>query len=114
MPPEDVRTGAYVVDPERLTVAGERFDVILVLYGWAPNLGWAHALGLDRDARGFVAVDADCRASIEGVYAIGEVAQRWHPCCVTAMADGVVAAKAIQARLEGNRAAAIVARTRRD
>ena len=33
------------------------------------------------------------------VYAIGEVAQRMHPCVVTAFADGVVAAKAIQAQL---------------
>lgn len=114
VPPDDVRVGPYAVDPERLTVAGEPFDVILVLYGWEPNLGCAVGLRLALDARGFVAVDADCRTSVEGVYAIGEVAQRWHPCCVTAMADGVVAAKAIQARLEADRAAPILARMRRE
>jgi thioredoxin reductase (NADPH) len=114
VPPEDVHVGAYAVDPERLTVAGEPFDVILVLYGWEPNLAYASGLGLAVHERGFVAVDAHCRSSVEGVYAIGEVAQRWHPCCVTAMADGVVAAKAIQARLEADRAAPMLARMRRD
>ena len=113
VPHGDVRVGAYAVDTERLTVAGERFDVILVLYGWTPNLAWAAGLGLALDARGFVAVDPRCRTSVEGVYAVGEATQRSHPCCVTAMADGAVAAKAIEARLEAGRRAVLIKQTRR-
>ncbi len=58
---------------------------------------------LRRTARGYVATDAvTAQTSCAGVYAIGEVAQRQHPCVVTALADGVVAAKAIQASIEQN------------
>lgn len=37
---------------------------------------------------------------IDCVYAIGVVTQQMHSCRVASMADGVVAAKAIQKRLE--------------
>jgi len=53
--------------------------------------------GLARTDQGFLATDAvTAETSLPGVYAIGEVAQRMHPCVPTAMADGVIAAKAIE------------------
>ena len=97
---EDVHFGAYVVDSSGLTVSGEKYDVIIVLYGWEAHLPYISGLGIARDHRGFVLTDGDCRTSVPGIYAIGEVTQRMHPCCVTAMADGVVTAKAIQRNLE--------------
>lgn len=100
VPVGDVRIGSYEVEPERPAVAERPYDRLLVLYGWEPYLPYAQQLDLARTARGFVKTDADCQTSIPHLYAIGEIAQRMHPCCVTSMADGVVAAKAIQRTLE--------------
>lgn len=100
VPANDVRIGTYHVEPERPAVADRIYDRLVVLYGWEPYLPYAHHLDLARTARGFVETDADCQTSIPNLYAVGEIAQRMHPCCVTSMADGVVAAKAIQRSLE--------------
>lgn len=102
----DVRIGDYTVDPAGRTVNGQAYDLILVFHGWAPQADFADGLALARDARGFIRTDpATAEASLPGVYAIGEAAQRMHPCVVTALADGVVAAKAIQAQVEAAAAA---------
>ncbi len=101
IPPEDTSIGPYEVDAQALTVAGRRYDVIVVLYGWTPALEFMGDHPLVRDEKGFVVTDRDsAESSIRNVFAIGEVAQRMHPCCATSMADGVVAAKAIQRRSE--------------
>lgn len=95
----DVHFGPYVVEPATRTVNGHHYDLILVLYGWQPQAGFAAELNLKHDPNGFIATDArTAQTSLTGVYAIGEVAQRMHPCVVTAFADGVVAAKAIEAQ----------------
>jgi thioredoxin reductase len=97
----DLHVGDYVVDPSARTVNGRRYDLILVFYGWEPQAAFADSLHLERDARGYIVTEpATARTSAAGVYAIGEVANRMHPCVVTSMADGVVAAKAIQAQME--------------
>jgi thioredoxin reductase len=97
----DLHVGDYVVDPVARSVNGRRYDLVLVFYGWEPQAGFADGLQLERDARGYIVTEpATARTSAPGVYAIGEVARRMHPCVVTSMADGVVAAKAIQAELE--------------
>ena len=94
--------GDPVVDPVARTVNGQPYDWILVLYGWQPNIGFIQDLSLRLDSRGFVQTDMQsAQTSVDGIYAIGELAQRMHPCVPTAMADGVVAAKAIEARLTG-------------
>lgn len=100
--PEEIVFGDYEVDKVQNTVNGEHFDMILVLYGYEASK--ASLIGLDLAMRpdGFVATDGDCLTSVPKVFAIGEIAGRWHPCCVTAMADGVVAAKAIQRLLEAS------------
>lgn len=98
---EGVRVGPYEVDPEARTVQGQRYDLILVFYGWEPQASFAEGLGLAHDARGYIHTDyATAQTNVPDVYAIGEVANRMHPCVVTSMADGVVAAKAIQRRWE--------------
>jgi thioredoxin reductase len=99
--PGDVRIGAYVVDPVSIHVDEEDYDLLLVMYGWEPVPVFASQLGLERDAKGYLAVDFHtCETSVRGVYAIGEVTARSHPSVVTAMADGVTAAKAIQRAIE--------------
>ncbi len=98
---DSIVTGAYEVVAAQRSVNGEPYDLILVFYGWEPCVHFADGLGLNRSKRGFIATDMQtAQTSCPGVYAIGEVAQRQHPCVVTALADGVTAAKAIQARIE--------------
>ena len=100
VPPEHVTVGRYVLDADKNTINGEAFDQILVLYGYEVNS--KALLGLDLAMRpdGYMSTDANCLTSNSLVYAVGEIANRMHPCCVTSMADGVTAAKAIQRRLE--------------
>ena len=97
---EGVRIGPYQVDPAARSVDGRQYDLILVFYGWEPQAGFADDLRLARDERGYISTDfATAETSVPDIYAIGEVAHRMHP-VVTSMADGVVAAKAIQRRWE--------------
>ncbi|BCJ90924.1 oxidoreductase [Terrihabitans soli] len=99
--PGDVRIGAYVVDPVSIQVDDESYDLLLVMYGWEPVPVFAAQLNLQRDAKGYISVAFDtCETSLPGVYAIGEVTARSHPSVVTAMADGITAAKAIQRAVE--------------
>jgi thioredoxin reductase len=96
----DVHVGAYDVEPNSRAVKGRVYDLIIVLYGWEAQATFVEPLALKLNAKGFIATDHDtAQTSQTGVYAIGEVAQRMHPCVVTAFADGVVAAKAIEAQL---------------
>ncbi|WP_397475098.1 NAD(P)/FAD-dependent oxidoreductase [Pusillimonas sp.] len=104
MPAGHVVLGDYLADPRARTVNGRPYDLMLVFYGWEPCVGFADGLGLARSERGYIHTDmTTAQTSCAGVYAAGEVAQRFHPCVVTAMADGVTAAKAIQARIEAGR-----------
>lgn len=101
VPAHRVAIGDYVVNARARTVNGHPYDLIMVFYGWEPCTRFADQLGLHRSAHGFIATDMQtAQTSCPGVYAIGEVAQRQHPCVVTALADGVTAAKAIQAQIE--------------
>jgi thioredoxin reductase len=68
--------------------------------GWQANLPkvfneWKARL-LNQD--GFIITDEECETPVKSIFAIGEAANRMQPCVVTSMADGVVAAKAIQRR----------------
>lgn len=53
-------------------------DVVLAALGIAPNTGdiGADAVGLKRDGRGFVEVDASYRTNVDGVFALGDVCNR--------------------------------------
>jgi thioredoxin reductase len=103
VPIDDVELSEQIqVDHETNVVNGQKFDVILVLYGYEANAAAMAGLTPMLKPDGFVWTGAECETSIDGVYAVGEIARRAHPCCATAMADGVVAAKAIQRRLESS------------
>lgn len=113
VPAEDIRFGNYAVDAERRQVNGKRFDKLIVLYGWEAHLPYMAEMPVALNERGFVMTGADCETSQRDVFAIGEVAQRAHPCCITSMADGVVAAKAIQEHLEQGALARFVGMAKR-
>jgi dihydrolipoamide dehydrogenase len=52
-----------------------RFDKLIVSIGRLPRTAGldAEAVSLKLDERGFIAVDADCRTNLDGVWAIGDV-----------------------------------------
>src|SRR5258706_4980236 len=52
-----------------------RFDKLIVSIGRVPHTAGldAEVVGLKLDERGFVAVDADCRTNLDGIWAIGDV-----------------------------------------
>lgn len=102
VPPEHVTVGNYDFEVKENQINGDRFDHILVLYGYEVSQQSLFGLELAMRTDGLVATNDDCLTSNKLVYAIGEIAGRMHPCCVTSMADGVVAAKAIQRRLEAS------------
>ncbi len=99
--PEHLHIGDYNFNPEEMTVNGEHYDTVMVFYGYEPQLDGIASLNLALMETGHIWTDQrTAQTSVPGIYAIGEVANRMHPCVVTSMADGVVAAKAIQASLE--------------
>lgn len=113
VPPEDVIVGPYLVDQGTGAINGKKYDQVLVLYGYEASKSALLGLELAMRQDGYVATDPECLTSNPRVYATGELAARAHPCCVTAMADGVVTAKAIQRRLEASLASRYVGLVRR-
>lgn len=104
--PDHVYLGSYEVDQANMEVwhqsRTQAYDVILVFYGYEPNLFCglnAYKTQLLAD-NGYIWTDEQCRTRLPRVFAVGEVANRMHPCVITAMADGVVAAKAIQQEID--------------
>jgi len=95
----DLKVGQYVVDSHEKRINGEGFDIVVVMYGWQGVNPIQNMVPL-KMLNGFVQTDEHRRTSQEGIYAVGEVAQASHPCCVTAMADGIIAAKDIQMRID--------------
>lgn len=107
---EDVFFSPYSIDQDNVTITHankvKQYDVIVVLYGWEANVP-AFLIPYKNELltlNGFFITDKHCRTPIKNMFAIGEVANRMHPCIVTSMADGVVAAKAIQTDMENNNA----------
>lgn len=101
-PADKVVQGPYDVDARQRQVNGVSWDKILVFYGWVARVPDFSEHVLRRSEKGYVDVEPHTtETSLPRIYAIGEVAQRMHPCVVTALADGVTAAKVIQGRLEG-------------
>lgn len=98
--PDDVFEGSYTYDEKTNSINGEIFDEVIVCYGFTVNEKALLGLSLALKKGGFVQTDANCQTSIEGIYAIGEITNNLHPCCVTSMAEGVIASKAIQRSLE--------------
>jgi len=78
-------------------------DRIILCLGYEPNTRepWIDSLDLRKDRAGYIVVDANMETSCPGVFAIGDVSNPAHPCTVTALAAGSIAAREIQKRLVG-------------
>ncbi|GAA4259752.1 NAD(P)/FAD-dependent oxidoreductase [Dietzia aurantiaca] len=77
----DLRTGVRVreIAPEGVVLSDGSVveaDVVLTAVGVRADLDWLREAGLET-AGGALAVDADQRTSLPGVYAVGDVAARW-------------------------------------
>ena len=69
-------------------------DVVLIRIGVEPNTEiFRGKLKLDR--AGYIEIDRDCGTSVEGVYAVGDVANPLAPTIASAAGMGATAAKAI-------------------
>lgn len=105
---QDVYFFPYDINENTLTIQHQgkvrQYDVILVMYGWEANYPavFESEKKLLLNKKGFIKTDTHCLTPLSHIYAIGEVANRAHPCVITSMADGVIAAKAIQEDLEKN------------
>ncbi len=98
----DLKIGNYTVDIKERKVEGQNFDFIIVMYGWQAINPLQSLVSL-KTKNSFIETDEYRRTSHKNIYAIGEVTQTSHPCCVTAMADGIIAAKDIQKRIDVER-----------
>lgn len=97
VPEVSIIRGAYEADTRQRRVNGTTFDVILVMYGFAPRMLDLRGLAPDRDEAGCIRTDPrSAETSEQGLFAIGDLAARGHPSVPTALADGVTAAKAIE------------------
>jgi thioredoxin reductase len=92
--------GATIVSA--ICTATPTVDRIHVLAGYEPNLGVLDALpdelraALQRDADGYLSVDARLRTGVAGIYAAGDICNPAFPSVVSAIAQGAQAAKTIE------------------
>lgn len=104
----DLNEGGYNVlvrkdgGPHCVTVSDDPYsrmlyDYLIVNYGFEAPRFLSPALDPKRNEQGFIEVDSDTVTSNPRILALGESTQRMHPCVATSMADGVVAAKKLEA-----------------
>ncbi len=82
----DIKSEGKGVSVAYETAAGEAktevFDKLIVAIGRIPNTKGlnAEAVGLEKDERGFIKVDGECRTNLPNVWAIGDVVRGrcWH------------------------------------
>ena len=75
----EIKSDAKGVSVEFELAGGEKktevFDKLIVSIGRIPNTNGLNgeAVGLEKDERGFIKVDGDCRTNLPNVWAIGDV-----------------------------------------
>jgi thioredoxin reductase (NADPH) len=74
------------------------YDVFVVFYGWQASIPevFEPFKQLLLNEKNFIIIDENRETKIPRIFAAGEVTQKLHPCVITAMADGIMAAKAIE------------------
>ncbi|MBR5047577.1 MAG: FAD-dependent oxidoreductase, partial [Eubacterium sp.] len=73
---------------------------VFVFVGYHPNTAWLPET-LERDEEGYLLTDSQCRTSVEGVCAAGDVRQKTLRQVVTATADGAIAAVSLEPLIRG-------------
>jgi thioredoxin reductase (NADPH) len=89
------RVTSVSVVSERSGHAGDLpVDFVLIRIGVQPNSELVRGQ-LELDFNGYVVVDAQCRTSVDRVYAVGDVANPVAPTILSAAGTGATAAKAV-------------------
>jgi len=82
-----------------LDIAPETYDWLLVMYGYRPNTAFLDVFEAELRPRqsdtGHIRVDDRQRTSVPGLYAAGDLTDPLQPSVISAMAEGLAAAKAI-------------------
>lgn len=77
-----------------------RYDWLLVMYGYRPNTELLDAFAADTrpglTQTGHIRVDTWQRSDVPGIYAAGDITETPQPSVLSAMAQGLAAARAIQ------------------
>jgi thioredoxin reductase (NADPH) len=92
------------------TKTGEQRDLatdgVFIFVGFAPNNQLVPA-GIRANANGYVVTDEKCETSIPGIFAIGDLRQKYANQIVIAAADGCIAALAAAHYVEMKKASAV-------
>lgn len=70
------------------------FSSIFLMIGYEPNHISA-IKNITNDENNYICVDGNCETNINGIYAIGDIANPTHPCVSTAIAMGTIAGRSI-------------------
>lgn len=81
-------------------------DGVFIFVGFMPNNGLVPA-GVKMNAAGYVVTDEKCETSLPGIFAVGDVRQKYANQIVLAAADGCVAALAAAHYVEMRKAQAV-------
>ncbi len=95
----DDRVGSVVLSDEAKGEFSVEADYVLIRIGVEPNSAFLQGQ-IDMDEAGYINVDRQCATSLEGVYAIGDIANPVSPTIATAVGMGVTAAKVISRKLK--------------
>ncbi len=68
---------------------------IFIYTGRLPNADYLKGIEMERDERGYIITNPKMETSVEGVYAAGDIRQKFLRQVVTAAADGAIAATAV-------------------
>lgn len=98
VPSGDVIVGAFDANQNDMTVNNSQFDVFCVQFGFEAVV--PKGLDLQMTSRGYVESNIQGETTVKHIYAVGEVANLFHPCVSTSFAHGIQAAKAIQMKSE--------------
>ncbi len=74
-------------------------DAVLIRIGYEPNSELVRGI-LDLDSSGFIKNNAECEASVDRIFAVGDVANPGSPTLSTAAGTGATAAKACKRSLK--------------
>ena len=75
-------------------------DAVFVAVGQKPNTSFLESVILAED--GSIATDEHCKTNVDGIFAVGDVRQKYCRQVVTAVADGAIASKSICEYLNGD------------
>jgi thioredoxin reductase (NADPH) len=98
-------TGVTVKHVETGETRGIVADGVFIFVGFKPNNGLVPA-GVKMNAAGYVVTDEKCETSLPGIFAVGDLRQKYANQIVLAAADGCVAALAAAHYVEARKAQA--------